>query len=245
MLLLTAQQLTPPNCSCLPDLAGAGKTIALKRAAWEAATSLEAICLWLLDGGALEDDVVLDLYRFTGERIFVFVDRLALRVDPVARLLARAKQKRVPLTVIGSERLNEWNLYGEPLQQVCQATELPIRNLSVSEIGILLDLLTRHNALGLLEGETRENQTSAFTVRAERQLLVALHEATLGKPFEVIVHDEYLRIVPETARQLYLDICTMHQHTAFPPGPAQFRGSLEFSLRTSRVIFLHRWKRSY
>ena len=192
--------------------AGAGKTIALKRAAWEAATSLEAICLWLLDGGALDDDVVLDFHRLTGERIFVFVDRLALRVDSVARLLAKAKQKRAPVTVIGSERLNEWNLFSESLQQVCQATELPIRNLSVSEIGILLDLLTRHKALGLLEGETRENQTIAFTERAERQLLVALHEATLGKPFEVIVHDEYLRIVPETARQLYLDICTMHQH---------------------------------
>ena len=192
--------------------AGAGKTIALKRAAWEAATSLEAICLWLLDGGALDDDVVLDFHRLTGERIFVFVDRLALRVDSVARLLAKAKQNRVPVTVIASERLNEWNHFSESLQQVCQATELPIRNLSVSEIGILLDLLTRHKALGLLEGETRENQTIAFTERAERQLLVALHEATLGKPFEVIVHDEYLRIVPETARQLYLDICTMHQH---------------------------------
>ena len=73
--------------------------------------------------------------------------------------------------------------------------------------------MTRHKALGLLEEETRENQTRAFTERAERQLLVALHEATLGKPFEVIVHDEYLRIVPETARQLYLDICTMHQYS--------------------------------
>ena len=203
---------TTPQLFVFTGPAGAGKTIALKRAAWEAATSLEAISLWLLEGAALDDDVVLDLYRFTGERIFIFVDRLALRIDLVTRLLARAKQKGVPITVIGSERLNEWNLYSEPLQQVCQATELPIRNLSVSEIGTLLDLLTRHNALGLLEGETRENQTTAFTERAERQLLVALHEATLGKPFEAIVHDEYLRIVPETARQLYLDICTMHQH---------------------------------
>ena len=204
---------TTPQLFVITGPAGAGKTIALKRAAWEAATSLEALCLWLFDGGALEEDVVLDLYRLTGERIFVFVDRMALQLDQVRRLLSRAKQKRVPVTVIGSERLNEWNLYSEPLQQVCQATELPIRNLSVSEIGTLLDLLTRHNALGLLEGETRENQTRAFTERAERQLLVALHEATLGKPFETIVHDEYLRVVPETARQLYLDICTMHQHS--------------------------------
>lgn len=192
--------------------AGAGKTIALKRAAWEAATSMEAICLWLCEGGVLDDEVILDLHRLTGQRIFVFVDRLAHSVDPVIRLLSGAKQKRTPITVVGSERLNEWNLYCEPLQQICQTTELPIHNLSASEIAALLDLLTRHSALGLLTGESRDKQISAFTERAERQLLVALHEATLGKPFESIIHDEYLRIEPDTARQLYLDVCTMHQY---------------------------------
>ena len=192
--------------------AGAGKTIALKRAAWEAATAFDALCLWLADGGALDEDVLFDLHRLTGVRIFLFVDRVALRVDQVARMLGSAKAKGIPITVICAERLNEWNAYCGPLQSVLQATELPIRNLSESEIDALLNLLTRHSALGLLASESRENQKKAFKIRAERQLLVALHEATLGKPFEEIVHDEYMRIEPETARQLYLDICTMHQH---------------------------------
>lgn len=192
--------------------AGAGKTISLKRAAWEAATSFESLCLWLCDGGALDDEVLFDIHRLTGERVFLFVDRLAFQVEPVERLLANAKRRRVPITVVGSERLNEWNVYCEPLQQVSQPTEIPIPNLSVSAISDLIDLLARHSALGLLEGMSRETQVKAFTERAERQLLVALHEATLGKPFETIVHDEYSNIVPEDARQLYLDICTMHQH---------------------------------
>jgi tetratricopeptide (TPR) repeat protein len=51
----------------------------------------------------------------------------------------------------------------------------------------------------------------AFVDRAKRQLLVALHETTLGKPFEEIVEDEYRQIEPEEARLLYLDICTLHQ----------------------------------
>ena len=194
--------------------AGAGKTIALKRAAWEAATSLNAMCLWLLDGGVLDEEAILELNRLTDERVFLFVDRLALRIENVSRLLRVLKQKSVPLTVVASERQNEFNLYGDPLFDICQVTEIPIPNLSIPEIGKLLDLLTRHKALGVLEGESRDSQTKAFADKAERQLLVALHEATLGKPFEEIVHDEYLRIVPETAQQLYLDICTMHQYDA-------------------------------
>ena len=51
----------------------------------------------------------------------------------------------------------------------------------------------------------------AFAERADRQLLVALHELTQGKPFEEIILAEHQRVHPEQARQLYLDIATMHQ----------------------------------
>ena len=50
-----------------------------------------------------------------------------------------------------------------------------------------------------------------FLVRAERQLLVALHEATFGKSFEEIVQDEFDRIIPSEAQTLYLDVCTLNR----------------------------------
>ena len=49
---------------------------------------------------------------------------------------------------------------------------------------------------------------------AERQLLVALHETTLGLPFEKIVLDEFNRIKPREAQTLYLDIVALHQFGA-------------------------------
>jgi len=75
----------------------------------------------------------------------------------------------------------------------------------------LLDLLQKHNALGFLSEKSREDRVKAFTERAERVLLVALHEATLGKAFQTLVLEEYKGIFPDQARRLYLDICTMHQ----------------------------------
>lgn len=191
--------------------AGAGKTIALKRAAWETAADYGALAFWLNDNAAHAADVIAELHRLSGKRIYLFVDRLALHVDAVDALLASTKAKRIPVTVIAAERNGEWNTYCAHLQKQKMATELPIHNLNETEINGLIDLLTRHGALGFLAGKSRDEQVKAFSERAERQLLVALHEATLGKPFEEIVFDEYKGVVPDQARQLYLDICTMHQ----------------------------------
>ena len=43
----------------------------------------------------------------------------------------------------------------------------------------------------MLEGLTKEKQINAFEKKSARQLLVALHEATFGKPFEEIIDNEY------------------------------------------------------
>lgn len=115
--------------------------------------------------------------------------------------------------MIGTERDNEWNIYCEQLEPFVRQ-EFPVRYLNEREITDLLGLLERHKALGILEERTKEDRIHAFKERAERQLLVALHEATLGVPFEDIVLDEFQRIEPPTARDVYLDICALHQFGA-------------------------------
>src|SRR5690606_31915496 len=66
---------------------------------------------------------------------------------------------------------------------------------------------------GMLKALPREERIRRFMDknRADRQLLVALHELTQGKPFESIILEEHQRIFPPEAQQLYLDIATMHQ----------------------------------
>jgi len=78
----------------------------------------------------------------------------------------------------------------------------------------LLGTLEKHGALGLLNDKSAKERIEAFTKHAERQLLVALHETTLGLPFEKIVFDEFIRIKPREAQTLYLDIAALHQFGA-------------------------------
>lgn len=194
--------------------AGSGKTVALKRAAWNAAIDLDQVVLWLEDGGILSPDLLAELHSLTGKRLVLFVDRAAERWPNISALLTLARKKGMQVSLIAAERDNEWNVYGGRPGEGVVPSELRIGQLSTPEVEQLVDLLATHGSLGVLTDAPREKQVEALGPKAERQLLVALHEATRGVPFEEIILDEYDNIVPERARRLYLDICTLNQFGA-------------------------------
>jgi hypothetical protein len=191
--------------------AGNGKTIVLKRAAWMAAHDYDKIVLFVKMGGAIRNDVLEEIYRYTQERIFLFIDKAALYVEDIRRLIEFAKSRDLRLTIIVAEREAEWNVRCESLEKYA-IREFSVRYLSEREIRALLRTLESHDSLGLLkELSDFEDRVKRLMAGAQRQLLVALHEATLGKAFEDIVFEEYHRIIPNEAQALYLDICTLYR----------------------------------
>lgn len=196
----------------LEGAAGSGKTIALRRAAFDAATALDQLVLWLGEDGVPRPEILEELYSLTGLRILLFVDHVSLHAEALERALHRLKQKEISVTIIASEREAEWETYCGCLNDF-DPIKSTLRRLSEREAEDLVDLLERHGCLGQLATRSRAEQTDAFLSeeRADRHLLVALHELTQGKPFEQIILDEYNRIHPDAACTLYLDIATMHQ----------------------------------
>tara|TARA_R110000868_G_scaffold133642_3_gene345326 strand:- start:8222 stop:11353 length:3132 start_codon:yes stop_codon:yes gene_type:complete len=211
-VLLENEHPTEPMLFVLRGPGGAGKTIALKRAAYEAAAS-NAFVLWLEENGALDPDVFGELYDLCQQPIYLFIDQLAQHVDKVPRLLKYARAKNIPLILIGAERETDWNAYCSSLAEDFSPRFFRVGGLTRGEVEALLDLLERHGCLGHLVEKNRSQQVDAFLSpeMADKQLLVALHELTLSKPFEEIVFLEHQRIPTDQARQLYLDIATMHQ----------------------------------
>jgi cold shock CspA family protein/tetratricopeptide (TPR) repeat protein len=196
----------------LEGAAGSGKTIALRRAAYNAATALDQFVLWLKPNGILKAEIIEELWTLSGLRLLVFVDHVSLHAEELERALHTLKKKNVQVTVIVSEREAEWAAYCSGLDAFLP-TIATLRRLSEREVEDLVDLLARHRCLGQLTNLTRAEQIEAFLSkdRADRQLLVALHELTQGKPFEQIILDEFNRVLGDAARSLYLDIATMHQ----------------------------------
>lgn len=216
-LLYDAVDLTDddlePKFYLLQGSAGAGKSVAMKRAAYDAATALEEMTFWVEDGATIRIEVFEELFELTGKRAILFVDQISLRSEAVHKLLRRARHCGLPITVIAAEREADWYTYCSALENEFPPTIFKLGSLSESESEDLVDLLQRHKCLGFLASKSKPDQIAAFMDpdRADRQLLVALHELTKGKPFEQIISDEYQQVSPEAARRLYLDIATMHQ----------------------------------
>lgn len=202
---------TEPKLFILRGAAGSGKTVALKRTAMEAST--ENLVLWFNSSGAFRTQPIVDIINLSQRTIYLFVDQIGLYAEEVSAFLTELREKSIPVVVIGAEREADWNAYCSKLEADFQPEFLKVGNLALAEVEGLLDLLKFHNCLGMLKEKTRDEQVSAFMdqAAADRQLLVALHELTLGRAFEEIILDEYNRIFPEAAQQVYLDIATMHQ----------------------------------
>ncbi len=212
-ILLAEENRSTTELFMLKGPGGNGKSVSLKRIAWEAGVTYDNLVLYNEIPAGLRIEPLAEIHRLTGKRIFLFVDRVALVRDELRKLLEISRSQSIPLSIVGAERDNEWNIYCEQLEPFLRQ-EFPVRYLSEREIEELLSLLEQHNALGLLQNLDPENRVRKFVEGAERQLLVALHEATLGIPFEEIVVDEFRRIEPAVARNLYLDICALHQFDA-------------------------------
>lgn len=189
---------------------GNGKSISLKRSAWMAAVDYNKPVLFLKEGGAIKNEVLLEISRFLKQRLFLFVDRAGFRNDEIEDCIKFAEKHEFPLTVVTAERPAEWNVRCENLEPLV-TKEFQVRYLSKTEIERLLDNLTKYECLGILEGLDRDQQVNEFLQVAERQLLVALHQATRGIPFEELVLEEYQRIIPVDAQKLYLDVCTLNR----------------------------------
>lgn len=215
-LLYAAVDVAPDGAAIrmfvLEGAAGSGKTIALRRAAFDAATALDQFVLWLKPNGILRAEIIEELWTLGGLRLLVFIDHVSLHTEELERALHTLKRKNVQVTVVLSEREAEWAAYCGGLDAFLPST-LTLRRLNEREVEDLVDLLSRHRCLGQLTNLTRAEQIEAFQNkdRADRQLLVALHELTQGKPFEQIILDEFNRVLGDTAKSLYLDIATMHQ----------------------------------
>ena len=190
--------------------AGSGKTVILKRIAWDAANEFQKLCLYVDSGHDIEASPIFEILENIDERLYLFVDGASEHVLDVRHLLLSARKRGVRLTIVLAERSNEWNVNCAQLEPLVEEV-YEVRYLKNEEIDRLLGKLEGHNALGLLKGLTQEQKKIAFEKKAGRQLLVALHEATLGKPFEDIICDEFRNIEPEEARRIYQTVCVLNR----------------------------------
>ena len=190
--------------------AGSGKTIIMKRIAWDAMLDFDKICLYCDTNNWIDSELIFEILDKTKERLFLFIDNASDHFPDIKSLVEKARKQKLSLTIFTTCRTNEWNIESGSLNSLLDDV-YEVLYLKASEILKLVEKLEEHNSLGILTDRSHDERVAAFQKYARRQLLVALHEVTMGRPFEEIVFDEYKQILPDAAKQLYLTICTLNR----------------------------------
>jgi DNA repair exonuclease SbcCD nuclease subunit len=189
--------------------AGSGKSVLLKRIAWEVAVEFDKFCLYIKQESSLRYEPIIELYNYVKERIYIFIDRAIDNEKGIIDLLDKACKDKIPVTILTTERINIWN---DKYQIKNYLTEdFTLTYLNPIEIDLILNKLEIHNSLGFLKNKTTEERKKELAEKAGRVLLVALYEATGGKPFEEIILDEYNNIKTVQAKSLYLTVSILHR----------------------------------
>jgi hypothetical protein len=199
-----------PEVVLLKAHAGAGKSVMLRRIAWDASHEYDRVCLFLREHGVINAGALQELISFVRERVYLFVDDAADHIRELFSLIRGIGREGRLLTVILGERINEWNIQAQPIIPFL-TEEYELKYLNSREIDSLLSLLENHKSLGSLARLDLTQRRAQLADQAGRQLLVALHEATLGRRFEDILVDEFNNIQPYEAQRMYLTVCILNR----------------------------------
>ncbi|MCF8030696.1 MAG: SIR2 family protein [Desulfohalobiaceae bacterium] len=190
--------------------AGSGKSVLLKRMAWDSAVEFDKLVIYADENAILDYATMLDIYKKCNQRMYLFVDKPSVFEEELNDILRKSKRDNFYITIICAESHIVWNSMHESIRNsITNSYEMTY--LNEREIEELISLLERHDSLGFMKNKSKKERKNLLEYKHGRQLLVALHEATLGYPFEDIIYEEYNSIAMPEAKSLYLTVCILHR----------------------------------
>lgn len=200
------------NFYLVDGYAGSGKTVVLKRIAWDGCNSIDKPCFYLQDSAQLNIELIIETIELIQEPVYFFVDNILNYQSEINQIFDYCNKNKRKVFVIGSARTNEWNNSNNTLNKI-NPFVFSIRDLDNKEIKSLINKLKEFKSEGKLTQLSDREKFSFIKEVSKKQLLVTLLEATnYGKDFSEIIKDEYEGIYNRAAKELYLNICTLHRH---------------------------------
>lgn len=202
--------------------AGDGKSTLLKRFSVELSNRLGETVLFASFRADINPERLLNLLSEIGKPIVLFIDNITDRMRKVIKLIQVVKSKKSKLLIIGASRTSEWHLVKQEVF-IEGSKEYKLDKISDLEIGRILDKLEKNNALDRLALVNVAAREEIFKRSAERELIVALREATSNQGFDDIIASDFAEIKNEIAQDAFLSISMIHQFRYKVPQSLLFR----------------------
>ena len=194
----------------LRGYAGAGKTVTLKRLGWELVNEHGGIGIYIERPEDLNSGAIAELVELTRKRIYVFIDDVSTGFGQFRDCVSALGSTAQMVTFVGGIRSNDWNRLKSRFSFIA-TREYELGDLTQSEILGVIERLETYGCLGELEDLSRQQRVERFRDVAQRNLLVALYEATRGLSFEEIILNEFETLISDEARAVYLTICMLNR----------------------------------
>ncbi len=208
LLSLIQERLTgtEPSGILVSGSAGSGKSTVMMRVALQLANAGTRVLFADPFYSIAAHHIAPALAGFA-EPLAVFVDDARTLLTTLSALVETVRLSRRRIVIVAGERGNRSARIMQRLATLANPAEFEMPNLSDRDIDALIDKLSEFNLLGKLAGKTRGQQRYEFSIRAEKQILVEMREATQGDSFDHIIESELESIELGEAKIGYLAIC--------------------------------------
>jgi len=140
------------------------------------------------------------------ERVVLLFDNAEVGLSQLPILLHGLLGSERPPVVLLASRTNDFDRLWARTDALADLEEFQVPHLSLPEIRGVIDVLEREHLLGELRGLSEAERIEVFEQKAKKQILVAMREATTSRGFDLIIRDEFDKLVPEDSKHLYLCI---------------------------------------
>jgi hypothetical protein len=194
--LLNAAKNQSNRVVTLSATSGAGKSTTLRRLALTLHSSGKSVGWLRLDASQSVQQIKVSALSSRLEYVVIDrAERFGQRGVELIRALAEADEGPHVIVSYGAIPYDELDVERSLYGINTHSEIIPL--LDDHDIRALIDALTRGNRLGRLAGLSIDKQVNAFEKRANRQLLVAMIEATSGQRFEDKIANECRALSPD------------------------------------------------
>ncbi len=143
-------------------------------------------------------------------RVVVAIDNVDIVADQLAELLSGGRLSKT--TILCAERESSWKKRTIHKLGQFASYEIPVNEFSQRDAKKILGKLEAYGSWTVLGQMSEKERVHALVDRAQKQLLIALLEATYGRGFGDIIESDYGTLTSDEERMFFLTVGIVTEH---------------------------------